>query len=85
MKQGRGWRVYVTPTRSSVKVTDVKRWVGSWVDEFGVPPDTVRIHPTNASLMPTLYTLGVHDVHTNGGTLAFELHASLGSPLGISE
>ena len=75
----------MTPTRASVKVTDVKRWVGSWVDEFGVPPDTVRIHPTNASLMSTLYTLGVHDVHTNGGTLAFELHAGLGGPLGISE
>ena len=80
MGQGKGWRVYVTPTRASVKATDVKRWVGAWVDEFGSPPATVRLHPTNSPLIPTLYNLGVHDVHTNGGTLAFELHASLGSP-----
>jgi hypothetical protein len=71
---GRGWRVYVTTTRSSVKVPDIKRWVGEWVDEFGSPPHTVRIHPTVDRLTPTLHDLGVIEVEQIGGVLAWEIH-----------
>ena len=70
----KGWRVYVTTTRSSVKVPDIKRWVGEWVDEFGSPPHSVRINTTVERLTPTLHDLGVTEVVTNGGVLAGEIH-----------
>jgi len=69
-----GYRVYVSPHKASIKVPDVKRWVGEWSDEFGSPPHSVRISPTVDRLIPTLHNLGVDNVNIVGGVLAWEMH-----------
>ena len=77
------WAVYVTANKGYVKVPDVKRWVGEWIDHFGSPPAVARIHGKNARLVATLTSMGVGDVLITNGVLAWELQ--LGLPRVISE
>ena len=77
MGTGTQWAVYVTANKGYVKVPDVKRWVGEWIDHFGNPPAVARIHGKNDRLTATLTSMGVDNVIVTNGVLAWELQLGL--------
>ena len=71
------YRVYVSKDYPKpVKLPEMKRWVGEWIEEFGIPPREFFLSSTllNERTIDRLHELGVTKIKSMGGVLAWEVH-----------